>query len=126
MIHLAHYAAIKDCPLPHFAISNGVPSWAPMERIDALCPAWEDVRAAKAGEMSPETFIRRYWNKLGTVDPVYYGSLYLDGGTGFCYERPGELCHRRALAAWLVRHGYPVTLDGVVIDATFRILGTSP
>lgn len=124
MIYLSHFAAHKEATGNLYAISNGVPDWAPMERFDLLVPAWSDVQAAKSGKMLWREFAQRYWHRLNDDAGNILGEAEhgdLRNATLFCWCTPGRACHRRVLAAWLHHHEVPVTLDGVLVTDAFRI-----
>jgi len=123
MIRLAHYAVAKQYSRPWIAISNGVPKWIDVdEHRRDLAPEWSDVEAAKSGRMTIHEFTRRYWAQLNALYAFGGMSLELpDDCTLFCWEKPVEFCHRRILAAFLVRHGVDVELDGQPVGSDFRI-----
>ena len=124
MIYLSHFAAHKTSEGTKYAISNGVPGWAPMEKFGLLVPKWSDVEAAKLGQMEWRAFAERYWHRLSDRTGEILGECErgrLQDVTLFCWCTPGRFCHRRVLAAWLHRHKVPVTLDGVLVTDSFHV-----
>lgn len=126
MIHLASYGNAEDYQHPWIGISNSIPDWRPVDVVRKdLAPAWEDVEAWKAGRKKWRDFVRKYWQQLAALDAFADGDCFElpEDCTCLCWCGVARACHRRILAAWLVRRGYEVELDGVRIDETFRIGG---
>lgn len=119
--------------------SNSVPDWfrkahglrvVEPEIVRAVfIPEYRDVELSKAGQMTKETFlsrfdqhVRREWTnrnkqirRLLDAEPTF-----------FCYEAPGEMCHRRALAAIFRDTGYEVILDGKHLPDPFYVIPQPP
>ena len=71
------------------------------EKYPDLIPSLSLLRAWRAGSITKETYVERYYNEtLSKLDPqkVYND---LDGKILLCHEPSGEFCHRRLVARWL-------------------------
>lgn len=73
--------------------------WGVGRRYIALAPSVDLLRLSKAG-LPWSVFVGEYNRQLSTLDS---GKVWEDlkDKTICCYERPGEDCHRRLVAAWL-------------------------
>lgn len=125
MIRFAHFAAIKRYPRPYVAISNSYPQNVTIdEHRRDLAPPWKYVQMYKNGEIPWKLFVDRYWTQLQHIWEECreaFGELELQGGaTCLCYERPGEKCHRRILACFLLKVGFEVELDGRKLPADWE------
>jgi len=89
------------------AISRGLPKGWGGKTYKPLAPPWSLVRIN-----DPEQFIKLYRAQvLDKLDPQQV--LQDLGGDDFlilCWEGPGEFCHRRVVAAWLMKE------LGIIID----------
>ena len=71
------------------------------EKYPDLMPSLSLLRAWRAGAITKEAYVERYYNEtLSKLDPqkVYND---LDGKILLCHEPSGEFCHRRLVARWL-------------------------
>lgn len=138
-VYLACYAHPEHAgPGPLMPISNSVPDWfrkvhggrvADLVPLRTFIPHYQDVKAAKAGHISPEIFMGRYGQDLAKTWTEHEAMLRkaLEGEpTLFCYEAPGEMCHRRALAMFLREKGYEVLLDGKSLPTGFSVIPQPP
>lgn len=71
--------------------------------IDALAPSWRLVFGYKNGTISQAEYVEQYNAQLAKLDPA----IVPDNSVLFCFEKPGDFCHRHLVAAWLRQHGIP-------------------
>ncbi|MDR0580633.1 MAG: DUF488 domain-containing protein [Holosporaceae bacterium] len=113
MIYTSYFAFIPKLPgnMLKISVSLYTPQWA---RIDGcfpyLNPTEQLLREAKSGAVSPEKAMGKYCSEiLGKLSPtkVYEELIEMQKGSNrehlalLCYEKPGEICHRRFIARWL-------------------------
>jgi hypothetical protein len=82
------------------AISRGVPVWFKGKKYPALAPeAWMIKKDCPLSEVEwTAEYHKRILSKLNAK------KVLKDLGSGsvlLCWEKPGEFCHRRIVAAWL-------------------------
>jgi uncharacterized protein YeaO (DUF488 family) len=113
MIYTSYFTFIPKLPVDMLKISVSLftPQWA---RVDgyfrSLNPTEQLLREAKSGSIPPEEAIGKYRREiLGKLSPVeaYEELIEMLRKNGkkdlalLCYEKPGEICHRRFVAQWL-------------------------
>ncbi len=113
MIYTSYFAFIPKLPeeILKVSVSLFTPKWANIdESIPCLNPTEELLREAKSGTISPEKAMKKYQDEiLEKLSPVeIYNELIRLLNKHFkrdlallCYEKPGEICHRRFIAEWL-------------------------
>lgn len=106
MIFTSNFKTCGNLPQA-VAISLGVPRGWSGRRYTGLAPSRRLIKI-----MDPETFTKLYKAEvLDQLDPM---KVIRDlGGDNFillCWEKAGEFCHRRVVAAWLRKH------TGVLVD----------
>lgn len=113
MLYTSYYGKYSRLRRPNSVgvqISNTCPEWCSGMYLDwrEYAPAWSDIKAFRAGEMTEEEFKSRY---LSTLDSKFdkadvqrkVGELLqqYDEVVFLCYERIGDVCHRHWFAEWL-------------------------
>lgn len=79
------------------AISRGVPRWYKGRTYMPLAPSWALIKVRDEAE-----YTRRYKIEvLARLDPRKVADDLGADAVLLCWERPGEFCHRRLVAAWL-------------------------
>ena len=73
--------------------------WGPGRRYIILAPSAELLKRSKMG-LTVEQYDLEYNAYLEKLDPLRIWNDLQDSIL-CCYERPGEHCHRRLVAAWL-------------------------
>ena len=73
--------------------------WGPGRRYILLAPSADLLNRSKRG-LPIEEYNLEYNAYLATLDPLRIWNDLQDSIL-CCYERPGEHCHRRLVAAWL-------------------------
>ncbi|GHU13100.1 hypothetical protein FACS189449_08000 [Alphaproteobacteria bacterium] len=113
MIYTSYFAFIPKLPadMMKISISLFTPKWANVDGYLAyLNPTEQLLRDAKFGAVSSEEAMKKYRDEiLGKLSPtnVYEDLLKMLEDSGkknlalLCYEKPGEVCHRRFVAEWL-------------------------
>jgi hypothetical protein len=108
LVYTSCFANVKRLPtaslfeqgIQPVAISRGVPRGWRGKRELRLAPA-------RAMLWAPEAEFDRYYSDLlAALDPrELWQQLTADGPVALlCWEKPGEPCHRRDVAAWLQKH----------------------
>ena len=89
-----------DAGITPVAISRGVPRWYKGRREWRLAPAREKLW------IPDDEFTRYYDALLAALDPRRLWEELTGSGPValLCWEKPGEPCHRRDVAAWFERH----------------------
>lgn len=72
-------------------------------RIGELAPTWTLVQNYKNGTINSTEYTIQYNKQLEKLDPA----IVPDNCVLFCYEKPGDFCHRHLVAQWLNKHGIP-------------------
>ncbi|MDR2077889.1 MAG: DUF488 domain-containing protein [Rickettsiales bacterium] len=113
MIYTSYFAFIRRLPVDmlKMSVSLFTPQWA---KIDGFLPYFNPpeklLREAKSGKISLDEAMKIYREEiLGKLSParVYEELLTILQKNGkrdlalLCYEKPGEICHRRIIAEWL-------------------------
>ncbi|MDR0753474.1 MAG: DUF488 domain-containing protein [Holosporaceae bacterium] len=113
MIYTSYFAFIPKLPVDMLKISISLftPKWAHVDGyFRSLNPTEQLLREAKPESISVKEAMGKYCREiLGKLSPVeVYGELIemLNKSgkrdlTLLCYEKPGEICHRRFVAQWL-------------------------
>jgi uncharacterized protein YeaO (DUF488 family) len=113
MIYISYFAFIPKLPADILKISVSLftPKWAKVDGcFKCLNPTEELLREAKSGMVSTKEAMKKYHDKiLSKLSPVkVYEELIeiLNKSRKkdlalLCYEKPGEICHRRFVAEWL-------------------------
>jgi uncharacterized protein YeaO (DUF488 family) len=113
MIYTSYFALIPKLPpdMLKVSVSLGTPQWAKVDgHLSYLNPTAPLLREAKSRTISLEAAREKYCHEiLGRLSPikVYEDLLKLKNDSGknnlalLCYEKPGEVCHRRFIAQWL-------------------------
>ena len=82
------------------AISRGLPQGWRGRVYKALAPSWQLIKI-----QDPKEYTRRY--RIEVLDKLDPQQVLADlGGDDFvmlCWEPPGEFCHRRIVAVWLLK-----------------------
>ncbi|GHT94324.1 hypothetical protein FACS1894122_10830 [Alphaproteobacteria bacterium] len=113
MVYTSYFAFIPKLPVDMLRISVSLftPKWASVDgHLAYLNPTEQLLKKAKSGAVSSEEAIKKYCDEiLGKLSPtkVYEDLLKMLEDSGkknlalLCYEKPGEICHRRFVAEWL-------------------------
>jgi uncharacterized protein YeaO (DUF488 family) len=113
MIYTSYFAFIPKLPndILKISVSLYTPQWAEVDGyLPGLNPTEQLLREAKSGAISPEEAMEKYRNEiLSKLSPikVYEELIEMLNKSGkerialLCYEKPGEICHRRFIARWL-------------------------
>lgn len=107
-MHTSYFANLKNVRHP-VSISGRAPDWYSGPQFKILAPKLGFFTAYKAGEIDAAAYTVEY-NRLVLMplDPVAtYIKLteqYDEDVTLLCYEKPGDFCHRRLVAAWFSEH----------------------
>lgn len=86
--------AIIAAGLTPIAISRGVPSWYKGRRELRLAPTRAMLK------MSAEDYNAQFFARLAKLDPRELFAKLGDDAVLLCWEKPGDRCHRRAVAEW--------------------------
>jgi uncharacterized protein YeaO (DUF488 family) len=107
------------------SISLFTPKWAKIDGyFRSLNPTEQLLREAKSGLISSEKAMKKYRDEvLGKLSPikVYEELREMLNKSGkkdlalLCYEKPGEICHRRFVAEWL-EAGNSISVPEYVIE----------
>lgn len=119
-LQTSYFAMAHKVPCP-VSISLYPPMWYDGARYSALAPSTGIFRDRKCGVLSDEGFESRYvlevlgrWADADALILDLERHLLLSGVkehsevTLLCFEKPGQLCHRRFLAKWLESQGLSV------------------
>ena len=101
--YFAHKNIIAN---PHaVAICRGVPKWFHGRIYSPLAPSWDLLLYCKKNALSPLLCARSYFKEvLYALDPwTVYNEIGAEAIL-LCWEKPGEFCHRRIVAAWFEWH----------------------
>jgi uncharacterized protein YeaO (DUF488 family) len=113
MIYTSYFALIPKLPpdMLKISISLFTPKWAQIDGyFKCLNPTEQLLREAKSGSILSEEAMKKYRNEiLSKLSPVkvYEELIEMLNKSGkedlalLCYEKPGEICHRRFVAQWL-------------------------
>jgi hypothetical protein len=113
MIYTSYFAFIPKLPTDMLKISISLftPKWAKIDGyFTCLNPTEQLLREAKSGVISAEEAMGKYCDEIfGKLSPieVYEELTEILRKSGkrdlvlLCYEKPGEICHRRFVAEWL-------------------------
>lgn len=103
----SYFANLKNIDVP-LSISQYPPKWYTGERLSMLAPPRELLNDRKKNDLSDEEYTRIFNEHLSQFDPrEMYDAIveeYGDDVTLLCYEKPGDFCHRRLVAAWFEKH----------------------
>jgi len=78
--------------------------WGSRRRYIILAPSIDLLNRSKAG-LSWPAYVKEYQRDvLGKLDPAKVLDDLGGGAMLLCWEKPGEDCHRRLVAAWLGKH----------------------
>jgi len=80
------------------AISVGVPRWFRGRRFEALAPTRDMLK------MPPGEYDLRFAEILSKLDPQKVWDELGEDAILLCWEKPGDPCHRRTVAAWFEEH----------------------
>ena len=111
----SYFANLKKVKYP-VAICKYPPAWYLGAKFKQFAPKPELLLAYKNGEINEEGFAVNFKaTVLDKFDPVeIYERLtryYTENATLLCYEKPGEFCHRRLVAAWLEKANNIIILE---------------
>jgi uncharacterized protein YeaO (DUF488 family) len=113
MIYTSYFAFIPKLPadILKISISLFTPRWTQVDGyFRNLNPTEQLLKEAKFGSISSEKAMEKYRDEiLGQLSPVkiYKELIEMLHKSGkqhlalLCYEKPGEICHRRFVAHWL-------------------------
>ncbi|MDR0646972.1 MAG: DUF488 domain-containing protein [Puniceicoccales bacterium] len=113
MIYTSYFAFLPKLPEHMLKISIALftPQWAQVDAcFPSLNPTEQLLREAKSGAIPPEEAMKKYQREiLSKLSPIkIYKELIevLNKSNKqhlalLCYEKPGEVCHRRVVAEWL-------------------------
>lgn len=101
----SYFANLKNVPNP-LSISGKAPHWYSGPQFKVLAPKWAFFSAYKKGEIDAIGYTERYNAEvLAPLDPEEIAERIVElagpNATLLCYEKPGDFCHRRLVAAWL-------------------------
>ncbi|MDR2107522.1 MAG: DUF488 domain-containing protein [Holosporaceae bacterium] len=112
-------------------ISLFTPQWAQVDgHFTCLNPTERLLREAKSGAVSPEKAMEKYQSEiLDKLSPkeVYEKLIEMLHKSDkrrialLCYEKPGEICHRRFVAKWL-ENGNAVAVPEYSVESRQRSL----
>jgi len=88
------------------SISGKAPFWYEGPEFKVLAPKYGFFSDYKAGKINAAEYTVQFYKQvLEPLDPIkIYQDLISKYGsdvTLLCYEKPGDFCHRRLVAAWL-------------------------
>lgn len=99
----SYFGNLRNLEVP-LSISLYPPKWYPGPQLKMLAPPRELLLETKAGKVSEEEYARVFNEHLRQFDAreVYDAIVeeYGDDVTLLCFEKPGDFCHRRLVAAW--------------------------
>lgn len=128
MIYTSYFALIPKLPeeMLKISVSLFTPKWAQIDgNMSCLNPTEQLLRVVKSGAISSEKAIKKYQEEvLRKLSPVeIYNELIklMDKHSKkdlalLCYEKPGEVCHRRFIAEWLEK-GNSITVPEFIITS---------
>lgn len=89
-----------------FSISVGPPKYVNMAHLPDFAPSWQMVKDIRAGIITEEQYTKKYLALLHQrkITPEVALKIIPEDAILLCYESPGEFCHRRILAEWLITH----------------------
>ncbi|WP_156955874.1 DUF488 family protein [Solidesulfovibrio alcoholivorans] len=105
MITTSYFAREKDIANP-VCIAQVKPSWSKSREYKKLAPPWALVDRYKRGLVTPQQYTQEFtFVVLSLLNPVEVMneivSLFGEDATLLCYEKSGDFCHRRIVAAWI-------------------------
>jgi len=105
MITTYYFAREKNIANP-VCIAQVKPSWSNSREYKKLSPPWDLVDRYKKGLVTQQKYIEEYtFLVLSRLNPVEIlneiKSLFGEDATLLCYEKAGDFCHRRIVAAWI-------------------------
>jgi uncharacterized protein YeaO (DUF488 family) len=127
MIYTSYFAFIPKLPsdMLKISISLFTPKWAQVDGyFRSLNPTEQLLREAKSGSIPAEEAMEKYRREiLEKLSPVkvYEELIEMLNKSDkhhlvlLCYEKPGEVCHRRFVAEWL-EAGNSVSAPEYVIE----------
>jgi hypothetical protein len=127
VIYTSYFAFIPKLPadILKISISLFTPRWAQVDgHFSCLNPTEQLLREAKSGSIPAEKVMEKYCREiLGKLSPmeVYEELIEMLNKSGkchlalLCYEKPGEICHRRFVAQWL-EAGNSVSVPEYVVE----------
>jgi hypothetical protein len=100
---------IRDQNLNLVAVSNTYPrhlTWLKnIHQYRKLCPGWALVKDYKQHRISWQNYVEIYREDI--LEKLDAQKVFNDLGYDaviLCWERPGQLCHRRLIAEWFFDH----------------------
>jgi hypothetical protein len=127
MICTSYFAFIPKLPADMLKISISLftPKWVQVDgHFSCLNPTEQLLREAKSGSIPAEEVMGKYCREiLGKLSPIkvyeeVIEMLYKSSKNDLallCYEKPGEVCHRRFVAQWL-EAGNSVSVPEYVVE----------
>jgi uncharacterized protein YeaO (DUF488 family) len=112
MIYTSYFAFIPKLPPDVLKMSVALitPEWAKVDGcLPYLNPTEKLLREAKSGKIPSDEYTKKYRDEiLAKLSPikVYNELLKILEDSGkkdlalLCYEKPGDVCHRRFIAEW--------------------------
>jgi hypothetical protein len=90
------FSKVKTLPadVEPVGISRGIPAWYKGRRELRLAPSREMLK------MSDADYDRHFAPMLAALDPREVYDALGPNAVLLCWERPGQACHRRTVAAW--------------------------
>ena len=82
-------------PLYPVAICRSIPKWYTGRVYQKLAPTFAEL------QLGPEEFDTAYAARLAELDPREVWEQLGPDAVLICFEKPGEPCHRCAVAKWL-------------------------
>ena len=116
MIYTSYFSNERNIPDTLTKISITSSKKIAMQRIDALAPSWSLVSGYKNGTISQAEYTVKYNQQLEKLNPA----IVPDNCVLFCYEKPGDFCHRHLVAEWLNKHGIACEEYGEQPKIAFR------
>lgn len=123
MIFTSNYARHGNDPNA-VAISVRPPSWYTGRRYKLLSPTWEMVNDINNGRIDELQYAAQYMELLETRK-LTAEQVIADVGENailLCYEKPGDFCHRRLVAAWIKQETGIVVPEKYFYDNESKLL----
>ena len=105
MITTSYFAREKSISNP-VCISQVKPGWSKSKEYKKLAPPWNLVDRYKKGLVTTQQYTQEYtFLVLSRLNPLEVlneiKTVFGEDATLLCYEKAGDFCHRRIVAAWL-------------------------
>ena len=93
----SYFGGLKKVKPPYYpvAICRSIPKWYTGRVYQALAPTYAELN------LPPDEFDAAYAARLAALNPREVFEELGENAVMICFEKPGEVCHRCAVAKWL-------------------------